>query len=114
MLWGAAADGAELRLCVDRMHVTELTLAYLCAWALQGGAILSTGTLTVMGCTFSGNKAVRQKPLLIPFCAWFRLWATGPEQCMGVWGRALRVVGRLAGSRGVADGFSCCAMHKGL
>ena len=57
-LWRSCS--AELRLCVDRMHVTELTLAYMCAWALQGGAIYnySEGSLTVTDCTFSGNTAV--------------------------------------------------------
>ena len=65
-LWRSCS--AELRLCVDRMHVTELTLAYLCAWALQGGAIYNDGgSLTATDCTFSDNTAVRQKPLLIPF-----------------------------------------------
>ena len=59
-MWGGGyAYGAELRLCVDRMHVTELTLAYMCAWALQGGAIWNNnGSLTVTDCTFSGNTAV--------------------------------------------------------
>ena len=35
----------------------------MCAWALQGGAIYSTGSLTVQDCTFSDNQLVRVKPL---------------------------------------------------
>ena len=69
-MWdGVHARCAELRMCVHCIDTTELMLAHMWIWALQGGAILvkAGGALTAIGCTFYMNtmETVRQKPLSV-------------------------------------------------